>query len=138
MALAAAQRVDAIAAALVPTAATVTTDRFHPFAESELPAWRVTADAEDVTASGLDGTEEHILIVNAEGFVQADTGIDDAMNDLAADGLAAVATAHPNTYQLQGIDREASQSAEACTGVIRLRFATRFFVSPAAPEVIVS
>ncbi len=137
MALAASQRVDEVVAALTPTG-TTTSDRFYPFAESDLPAWRVFPDAEDVQVAGLDGLEEHILIVNVEGHVRAVSSIDDAMNDRAAVGLAAIHAAQPNKYQLQGIDREPQETNEAAIGLIRLRLATRFFVQPAAPEVIFS
>lgn len=137
MALAAAQRVDEVAADLVGTG-TVTTDRFHPFAESDLPAWRVVPDQEDVQSVGLDGMEEHVLTVACEGHVRAVSSIDDAMNNLAAAGLTAINAAHPNRYLLQGIDRDPAQDSEAAVGKVTLRLATRFFVSPAAPEVIVS
>ena len=138
MALAAAQRVDEVAAGLAGTATTITTDRFYPFAEADLPAWLVYVDTEDVSSAALDGLEEHIAIINAEGIARAVTNVDDAMNNLAAAGLTALNAAQPNRYLLQGIDREPTQTNEAATAKVTLRLATRFYVQPAAPEVIVS
>jgi hypothetical protein len=51
MALAAAQVVDAVAARLVPVVLSggrVYTSRLWPLTEAEIPAWRVTAEDEEV------------------------------------------------------------------------------------------
>jgi hypothetical protein len=140
--LAAAQVVDAIAGRLGPVVLSggrVYTSRLHPLTEAELPAWRVTADAEDVDVSMIDGTNVHTLLIECTGYVQATIDVDDAMHALAAQGLTA-ALANPPLYasQLQGIEREVTTEGEARLGVIRLRIATQFFVRPEAPETIVT
>lgn len=141
MALAAAQVVDALAARLVPVALSggrVYTSRLHPLEEVDLPAWRVTADAEDVEISHIDGTNVHTLLVECSGYVKATADVDDAMHNLAAQGLTAT-LATPPLYgsQLQNIERETTQEGQAQVGVIRIRIATQFYVRPEAPETIV-
>lgn len=142
MALAAAQVVDALAARFAPVALSggrVFTSRLHPLAEAELPAWKITAEAEDVTLSHIDGTNLHTLLIDCEGYVRATSDVDDAMHNLAAQGLTA-ALATPPLYgsQLQAIEREVTTEGEASVGLIRLRIATQFYVRPEAPEVIVT
>lgn len=133
MALAAAQRLDEVAAAIGGL-----TSRFHPLTESELPEWRISRDDEEVTTVGLDGLEEHVLTIATEGSVMATADLDDVMHAFAASALTTLNAAQPNRYALVGIDSEPQTQGEAATALIRLRLVTRFFVQPAAPEVIVS
>ena len=66
MALAAAQVIDALAARLVPLAATggrVYTSRAWPL--TDLPAWRVTAEDEAVQQAAVEPWNQHDLFVNA-------------------------------------------------------------------------
>lgn len=141
MALAAAQVVDALAALLAPVALSggrVYTSRLWPLTDGELPAWRVTAETEDVQPSTLDGVNQHDLEVAASGYVRATEDIDDAMHALAEQGLAALfAGTPPYGLQLVGIDRE-TNDGEAAHGVIRLRLATQYFVRASAPGTFVS
>lgn len=142
MALAAAQVVDALAARLGPVVLSggrVYTSRLHPLEEAELPAWRVTAESEDVEISHIDGTNVHTLLVDCTGYVKATSDVDDAMHNLAAQGLTA-ALATPPLYgsQLQAIERETTQEGPAQMGLIRIRIATQFYVRPEAPETIVT
>lgn len=142
MALAAAQVVDALAARLSPVSLSggrVFTSRLHPLTEAELPAWRVTAEAEDVEGSMAEGVNRHTLLVDCAGYVRATSNVDDAMHDLAAAGMTAL-FALPVAYgsQLQGIERELVTEGEADCAVIRLRVATQFYVRPEAPETIVT
>lgn len=142
MALAAAQVVDALAARLGPVVLSggrVYTSRLHPLEEAELPAWRVTAESEDVEISHIDGTNVHTLLVDCTGYVRATSDVDDAMHNLAAQGLTA-ALATPPLYgsQLQAIERETTQEGPAQMGLIRIRIATQFYVRPEAPETIVT
>ena len=142
MALAAAQVVDAIAARFTPVALSagrVYTSRLHPLTEAELPAWRITAEAEDVETGMADGVNVHTLLVDCAGYVQATDNVDDSMHALAAQGLTA-ACALPVLYrtQLQSIERELVADGEARLGVVRLRLATQFYVRPEAPETIVT
>lgn len=142
MALAAAQVVDALAARLGPVVLSggrVYTSRLHPLEEADLPAWRVTAESEDVEISHIDGTNVHTLLVDCTGYVKATSDVDDAMHNLAAQGLTA-ALATPPLYgsQLQAIERETTQEGPAQMGLIRIRIATQFYVRPEAPETIVT
>lgn len=142
MALAAAQVIDALAARLVPMVATggrVYTSRTWPLAESDLPAWRVTAEDESVAPAMTEPVNEHRLQINARAFVRATADLDDAMHTLAAAGLALLFAAPvPHGLQLDSIVRQLSTEGEAAVGVITLRLRTTFWVDPAQPETIFS
>ena len=142
MALAAAQVVDAIAARLVPMVATggrVYTSRTWPIAEADMPAWRVTAEAEDVQRATVEGLNEHSLAVRARASARATADIDDPLHALAASGLALLfADPVPYALQLEGIGRELSTEGEASVGAISLDMRAVFFVAPATPETIFS
>jgi hypothetical protein len=139
-ALAAAQVVDALAARLAPLPATsgrVYTSRAWPL--DVLPAWRVTA--EDETAQSVtvpEGVHQHSLAVAAAGVVRTVADLDDAMNNLARDGLALLfAPPVPYGLQLDGIGREMAGDGEAAVGQITLRLRAQFFTDPAAPDTII-
>ena len=141
MALAPAQVVDAIAARLAPlplTGGRVATSRAHPWAEAELPAWRVTAEGEDVNNAMLAGTNEHTLDVAVRGSARAVADLDDVLHALASQALAALFAA-PAPYQLQltGIRRQMATEGEASVGVITVLVRATFYVNPAAPETII-
>lgn len=142
MALAAAQVVDAIAALLVPMTATagrVYTSRAWPLAEADLPAWRVTAEGEDVTRATVDGLNEHSLTVRARAVARATADLDDTLHALAASGLALLFAAPvPYGLQLQAIDRALTTEGEAAVGAIALDMRAVYWVAPATPETITS
>lgn len=142
MALAAAQVIDALAARLVPLAATggrVYTSRLWPLDEASLPAWRITAADEVVEAAGIDGIGVHRLDVDVQGFVRAVADVDDAMHALAVGGLPLLfAPPVPHGLQLLGIGREITTEGEASTGRITLRLQALFYTQPAQPETILS
>lgn len=143
MALAAAQVVDALAARLVPMAATggrVYTSRLWPLAEADLPAWRVTAGSENTELVDLTGAvQEHALEVLAECSTRAVADVDDALHALAAAGLALLfAGTPPYGLQLQSIERELATEGEAAVGRIRLRLAALFHTAPSAPETLIN
>lgn len=141
MALAAAQVVDALAALLAPVTLSggrVYTSRLWPLTVEELPAWRVTAESEEVSQTTIHaGVEQHLLSVEAKGYVKAAQDLDDAMHALGAAGLTALfAGSPPHFLALQGIDRDIAQEGGADIGLITLRLQTQFFVQPSAPETI--
>jgi hypothetical protein len=144
MALAAAQVVDALAALLVPMAATggrVYTSRLWPLAEADLPAWRVTAGTENTELVDLRGdVQEHALEVLAECSTRAVADIDDALHALTASGLALLFATVPPPYglQLQSIERELATEGEAAVGRVRLRLAAVFHTAPSAPETFIN
>lgn len=142
MALAAAQVVDALAALLVPMAATggrVKTSRIWPWSEAELPAWRVYAGDEAVELATISGDlEQHNLQVYAQCSARATADLDDVLNALAAAGLTLLQAAPPYGLQLQRITRGLQQGDEASLGVITLDLKTLFFTVPSAPETIIS
>lgn len=140
MALAAAQVVDAIAARLAPMAATggrVYTSRTWPLAESGLPAWRVTAEDEQVDNAMLGGTNVHTLEIAAEAAARATQDLDDTLHALAAAALPLI-FADPVPYELQltGIGRRMASEGEAAVGAITLRLRASYYVEPAVPETI--
>lgn len=142
MALAAAQVIDALAARLVPVAATagrVYTSRAWPLDEASLPAWRVTAADEVVEPASIDGINTHRLDVDAVATVRATADLDDAMHALASGGLPLLFAAPvPYGLQLTGIGRELATEGDAAVGRITLRLRALFFVAPAQPETILS
>lgn len=142
MALAAAQVIDALAARLVPLAATggrVYTSRLWPLAEADLPAWRVTAADEVAEQSSLEGINVHRLDIDAAATVRAVADVDDALHALAAGGLPLLfAAPAPYGLQLLGIGREITTEGEASVGRITLRLQALFYVNPAQPETILS
>jgi hypothetical protein len=144
MALAAAQVIDALAARLVPLAATggrVYTSRAWPLSEADLPAWKVTAEDEAVSAERgmVEPINLHELIVNAKAIASATADLDDTLHALAAGGLALLfAGTVPHGMELRGLRREMSPDAEAKAGAITLQLRCRFWVNPATPESIYS
>ena len=142
MALAAAQVIDALAARLVPLAATggrVYTSRLWPLAEADLPAWRITAADEVVERSTVDGIDAHRLDVDVQGYVRATADVDDAMHGLAVGALPLLfATPVPHGLQVLGIGRDITTEGEASTGRITLRLQALFYTQPALPETILS
>lgn len=142
MALAAAQVIDALAARLVPLAATggrVHTARLWPLAESDLPAWRITAADEVAERSSIDGINAHRLDVDVAAYVRATADADDAMHALAAGALPLLFAAPvPYDLQLLGIGRDITTEGEAATGRITLRLQALFYTQPALPETILS
>lgn len=142
MALAAAQVIDAIAARLVPQVATggrVYTSRAWPLAT--LPAWRVTAEPEIVSADGgmVEPINLHELQIEARALASATADLDDTLHGLAADGLTLLfAGAVPHGLELRGIQRSMTTDADAKVGAITLQLRCRFWVNPATPETIYS
>jgi hypothetical protein len=141
MALAAAQVVDAVAARLAPMAATggrVYTSRTWPLAEADLPAWRVTAEAEDVLMETLSGAEQtHTLSIAAQCSTRAVADLDDALHTLAAAGLTLLfAGVPPYRLVLDGIERELATEGEAAVGRVTLNLTAIFLTAPSAPETI--
>jgi hypothetical protein len=142
MALAAAQVTDALAARLVPMAATggrVYTSRAWPLDEASLPAWRVTAADEQCDRESLDGLHRHSLDVEAVAYTRVTANLDDELHALAASGLALLfAPVAPYGLALAGIGRAITQQGEATVGAITLRLQATYYTNPAAPETILS
>lgn len=143
MALVSAQVVDALAARLVGNTAAgarVYTDRLHlhPFAESELPAWRVIAEDEPVQIDSTDSVHRHDLLVSATAYTRAVSGLDDALHALAEAGLPFLfADPLPYGLTLEGIARDLVGEGEAAMGAISLKLRTVFFARPNAPGTFV-
>lgn len=140
MALAAAQVIDALAARLVPLAATggrVYSSRAWPL--DVLPAWKVTAAAEQVQRVSVpDNLHQHDIDIDARAYARAVADLDDTLHALAAGGLPLLfAPPIPYGLQLTGIDRDMAGDGEAAVGSITLRLRAQFFTDPAAPETII-
>jgi hypothetical protein len=125
----------------VATRLSAPTDQVRPFAEGELPGWRVGSDIpESVAPAFIDGSvDEHRLPIVAEGFVRSVDDADAAAHALASAALAAI-FAPPVPYGLQheGTEVETDPDAEAATRAVRLRLSAHYFVAPAAPDLILS
>lgn len=142
MPLAAAQIIDALAARLVPVAATagrVYASRAWPLDEASLPAWRVVADDEVAERVGLDGVHLHRLDIEATAYSRVVANLDDTLHALASAGLAALfAGVVPYDLVCAGIGRAITQEGEASVGAITLRLQATYYVNPAAPDTIIS
>ena len=142
MSTAAATVVNAVAARLLPVALTggrVKTSRTWPWAEAELPAWRVYAQEEPVDTAELGGINVHRLLIQCDASARATADLDDALEALSAAGQAAIFAAPvPYSIQLEGIDRAMSTEGEASVGVLSLSLRATYYVHPAAPNTIVS
>lgn len=143
MSLAAAQIIDAVAARLVPLAATggrVFTDRLWPLEQGELPAWRVTAQTETVEQAQIgDDTNLHQLDIEAEAVARATSAIDDTLHNLAFGGMLLLfAPPVPNYLQLTSIERSVTGAGEAAVGRIAMTMRATYYVRQSAPETIVS
>lgn len=140
MALAAAQVIDALAARLVPLAATggrVYASRAWPLDEASLPAWRITAADELIERVDLDGVHRHTLDIEATALARVTADLDDALHALAAGGLPLLFQV-PVPYDLMatGIGRSITQQGEAAVGAITLRLQATFYANPASPETL--
>ena len=142
MALAAAQVIDALAARLVPVAATagrVYTSRAWPLDEASLPAWRVVAADEVAERVSLDGVHLHRLDIEATATTRIADNLDDSLHALASAGLAVLfAGLPPYDLACTGITRAITQEGEAAVGAITLRLQATFYANPAAPDTIIS
>jgi hypothetical protein len=147
MALAAAQAVDAVAALIASASVGAAhTSRTWPLNESDLPAWRVVSDDEEVTVQGVGfpAKQQHELEVCAHGYARAVADLDDALNSLAAAALtklfgsrAAVHLSPLNcSMSLKRIQRDMVTEGEAAMGRISLTLQVRFFTANNAPETI--
>jgi hypothetical protein len=142
MTLAAAQVVDAVAArvaALPAYAGRVHTSRLWPLTEAELPAWRITAADEPVGPGGIDGFNEHALLIEARGYARATADLDDALHALAHDAQAAIFM-HPVPHgvQLERIDRDTATEGEVAVGVLTLSLRATYHVAPDQPDLILT
>lgn len=142
MSLAADQVVDAVVAKLAATAIAgdrvYTDDRPWPIAESQLPAWRVTAVIEPVERQYSDpAVNEHSLSISVRGIVRAVEGMRTARGALAAEGMAAVfAEPVPHDFQLDQIEYQVTTEGEAAVGAVTFTLTAKYTVDQADPETI--
>jgi len=138
MALAAQQVAEAVRSRIGPTAYT---DHPHPFAEAELPAWRVVYEGELTEGATMDGTVvQHGLKLRAIGHARAVDDLDAALNAMAATALPLI-FAPPVPYGLQPdgeIERPMPGEGEAAIGAIEIPLRAIFFTRADAPETILS
>lgn len=151
MALAASQIVAAIAAR-IPGAA-VYTDHPQPFAEDDLPAWRVhRVPGGEVAPQTLarDTLQRHELRVECLGYARATAGLDAALDTLAAPALAAIFAAAPQVppdaldgmaglieLSLAGeVEIDMQGEGEAAVGVVTVPLRAIYFTRASAPETI--
>lgn len=143
MALAAAQVVDELVTRLQGVAATagrVFASRTWPLATSDLPAWRVYVDDEPVEQVGMDGDlHRHTPTIACRAVTAATADLDNALNALAAAGLAALfAAPRPYGIELTAINRGMATEGEARLGTVTLLVRVEFYANASAPETILS
>jgi hypothetical protein len=135
---------DAIVARL--SGATDAADRVYsdhpwPFAESELPAWRVEVFEEPSQGAMLSGdTNEYRPRIVVSGVVRATDAVDAELNALVADALPALFAAPiPYGLELDGeIERAHATEDAAAVGRVSLPLRALYFAALTAPETILS
>lgn len=135
MALAAAQVADALVARLGGTASA---NRFHPFAEADLPAWRVALGRDSISTSPFGDMEKHEQEVIVTGHLRAVADLDDAANDLIAAGLAAIhgTQAASFTVRTATVDRDFAEDGEAAVSRVNLRLLANFTTATTDPNTL--
>jgi hypothetical protein len=147
--LASAQAIDGVAAlisSVTGMTGKVHTSRAWPLAESDLPAWRVLADDEEVTAQGVGfpAKQQHDLTVIAHGYARETADLDDALHGMGAAALTKLFASRAATtlsplncsVSLKRIERDLVNEGEAAMGRISLTLLVRFLTSNNAPETI--
>jgi hypothetical protein len=146
----AAQQVVAAIAALLATvsgmASSVHTEHPWPFDTSELPAWRVFDDVEEITETGLNfpARQQHELTVKCEGYCVDATTVRADLNAMAAAALTKLFASRASTslglnnsaMVLSRIERDIVTEGQATCGRITLSLRVRFFTYSNAPETI--
>lgn len=145
MTLAAAQvrtEVAARLAAVALTAGRVFAGRYYPAAESELPCWFVSLEAEDLEPQVISwpGASQHRLRLRADGYAAGVDGLETLLDTLQAQGLAAVfATQPPWPLRCLGVQRDVSdgEGQDGRTGRVSLVFEAQFVTEEPAPETLI-
>ena len=143
--LAAAQVVQAIADLLVagatPAGARVYTSRAWPI--DVLPAWRVTAEDEEVQqiSIGEPPVNDHRLTVRMQGLCHADADLDDALHAMAAAACEAVfaessVCAGKAGIGLARLERRMQEDQQASVGEIAVDVSANFQTLANAPETL--
>lgn len=143
MALAAQQVVAELVSRLTPVAATagrVYPSRTWPLADADLPAWLVYVASESVEQVGLDGDlHQHTPTIACRAVTAATADLDQALNALAAVGLAALfAAPRPWGLRLAGINRTTASQGESRLGFVTLLVECEYYANASAPETILS
>lgn len=119
--------------------ATAFTDHPHPFAEGELPAWRVEVTEEEHELATLNGgTVLHRTEIRLKGVARAVDGLDAALNAMASTALPLV-LASPVPYGIEPageITREFASEGEAAVGLIDIPLRATYFTATNDPNTI--
>lgn len=131
--------------------ARVSTDRAWPWAEDQLPAWRVVEVDEDVEPVTVHAPtlQQHQLQVELQATARDVEGLDDTLRSLVAEALTAVFDTTPPAddlaaiagklqISLRRIERFMAKEGEAAVGraLITLRVGFRTYAH--APETLLS
>jgi hypothetical protein len=119
-----------------------------PLSLPELPAVCVYADNESVDRVGVDypWLQRHELLVLCDGYVQAGDDVDDAMDLLAEQQIAALfgtqaasllSPLPPCDMRVSGIDRTLQQVGGANVGRLQLQLLVNFHTGCAAPGTLI-
>lgn len=131
------------------SSARVSTDRAWPWAEEQLPAWRVMEVDEDVEPMTVHTPvmQQHQLQLELECSVRDVAGLDDTLRAQLAEALTAVfdttppadtlATLAPKLQiSLRRIERHMAKEAEAAVGRALITLRVGFQTYAHAPETI--
>lgn len=142
MTLAAKQVTEALAARLVPMAATggrVFESRTVRLTDADLPCWRVVAAGESAEPLSFAGANRHTLDILAGAYARDTADLEDVLSALLATGEPLLfADPLPYGLQLVAIDRDVVTFGEASVGVYTLTLRATYVVDPRQPETILS
>lgn len=129
--------------------ANVFTDRAWALAESQLPAWKVIPEEDEVELATIHtpAIEAHTHQFELHGVVRAIADIDQAMGAFAAEALTAIFSLTPPADTLAGIrkklqialsrvQRTPAKEGEAATGLVVLTLRVDFKTRADQPENI--
>jgi len=137
------QVIDALAARLVPMAATagrVYTDRTWPLDGAALPAWKLELADVQSRPYTTDGVDRREVLIDARVYARAVSDLPAALQALSAAGQALLfAAPRPWGLQLDGApQRLPGPEGEAAAGSLQLRLRALVFVRAAQPGTILN
>ena len=123
---------------LTTTGTRVYASRVMPFADDNLPGLLITAGNEEVVQQeeGTDRTQFRNLEITVRGYDKLKTGLDDSLDDIAAEVETAVFAASINNifgFDLLSTEIEILDGAEQDIGEITLTFLVQYATSEGVP-----
>jgi len=121
------------------TSGAVHAGRYHPLAESELPAWLIFIEGDDIELQDMHWppVEQHTLDLAAECKLRSVTDLEGQLDTAELQAMAALFASAP-LYDLQvtSITRNPQRDGEAAVATLRLNLQATYFTPQGEPETI--